>query len=304
MDNSKRQKQIYQATLSGSFANAFLVVLKYIAGFMGNSTAMIADATHSLSDFATDIVVILFIRLSGRPKDSDHAYGHGKFETLATAIIGFVLILVGAGIFWESANKIYDYSNGIPIKQPEMLALYAALISIVVKELLFWYTRHIGKTVKSDLVIANAWHHRSDALSSIGTTIGIGGAIVFGEKWAILDPIAAIIVSFFILKVAIKLMTPSMNDLLEKSLPADIRDQILKTVAETPGVSDPHNLRTRRIGTDFAIEVHVRVEPMMTVKEAHYINTEIENKLRRKYGSGTHIAIHTEPFKPEIDMNL
>ena len=271
---------------------------------MGNSTAMVADATHSLSDFATDIVVILFIRLSGRPKDSDHAYGHGKFETLATAIIGFVLILVGAGIFWESANKIYDYSNGIPIKQPEMLALYAALISIAVKELLFWYTRSIGKTVKSDLVIANAWHHRSDALSSIGTAIGIGGAIIFGEKWAILDPIAAIIVSFFILKVAIKLMTPSMNDLLEKSLPADIRDQILKTVAETPGVSDPHNLRTRRIGTDFAIEVHVRVEPMMTVQEAHYINTEIENKLRRKYGSGTHIAIHTEPFKPEIDMNL
>ena len=304
MDNSKRQKQIYKATLTGSFANAFLVVLKYIAGFMGNSTAMVADATHSLSDFATDIVVILFIRLSGRPKDSDHAYGHGKFETLATAIIGFVLILVGAGIFWESANKIYDYSNGIPIKQPEMLALYAALISIAVKELLFWYTRSIGKTVKSDLVIANAWHHRSDALSSIGTAIGIGGAIIFGEKWAILDPIAAIIVSFFILKVAIKLMTPSMNDLLEKSLPADIRDQILKTVAETPGVSDPHNLRTRRIGTDFAIEVHVRVEPMMTVKEAHYINTEIENKLRRKYGSGTHIAIHTEPFKPEIDMNL
>ncbi len=304
MDNSKRQKQIYKATLTGSFANAFLVVLKYIAGFMGNSTAMVADATHSLSDFATDIVVILFIRLSGRPKDSDHAYGHGKFETLATAIIGFVLILVGAGIFWESANKIYDYSNGIPIKQPEMLALYAALISIAVKELLFWYTRSIGKTVKSDLVIANAWHHRSDALSSIGTAIGIGGAIIFGEKWAILDPIAAIIVSFFILKVAIKLMTPSMNDLLEKSLPADIRDQILKTVAETPGVSDPHNLRTRRIGTDFAIEVHVRVEPMMTVQEAHYINTEIENKLRRKYGSGTHIAIHTEPFKPEIDMNL
>ena len=304
MANSKRQKQIYKATLTGSFANAFIVVLKYISGFMGNSTAMVADATHSLSDFATDIVVILFIRLSGRPKDSDHAYGHGKFETLATAIIGFVLILVGAGIFWESANKIYDYSNGIPIKQPEMLALYAALISIAVKELLFWYTRSIGKTVKSDLVIANAWHHRSDALSSIGTAIGIGGAIIFGEKWAILDPIAAIIVSFFILKVAIKLMTPSMNDLLEKSLPADIRDQILKTVAETPGVSDPHNLRTRRIGTDFAIEVHVRVEPMMTVQEAHYINTEIENKLRRKYGSGTHIAIHTEPFKPEIDMNL
>lgn len=304
MGINNREKQIYKATIIGSFANAVLVVLKYIAGFMGNSTAMIADATHSLSDFATDIVVLFFIRLSGRPKDSDHAYGHGKFETLATAIIGFVLLIVGVGIFWESASKIYDFSKGIPIEQPEMLALYAAIISIIVKELLFWYTRNIGKSVKSDLVIANAWHHRSDALSSIGTTIGIGGAILFGEKWAILDPIAAIIVSFFIVKVALKLMTPSMNDLLEKSLPADIRDQILSVIADTPGVSDPHNLRTRRIGTDFAIEVHVRVQPMMTVQEAHHINTEIENKLRRKYGSGTHIAIHTEPYKAARDMNL
>lgn len=303
MSNNDRQRKIYKVTVIGSFANAFLVIIKYIAGFLGHSSAMIADATHSLLDFVTDIIVLVFIKLSGKPKDMGHAYGHGKFETLATAIIGFILLLVGAGIFWEGINKIYDALSGEKIERPEMIAFYAALISIAIKESLYWYTKQTGKQVKSELVIANAWHHRSDALSSLGTTIGIGGAIFFGDKWVILDPIAAVIVSFFIMKISVQLMAPSMNDLLEKSLPDEIQNEILKIIEDTPGINDPHNLRTRRIGSDFAIEVHVRVAPLMTVQEAHQINSEIEKKLRRKYGPNTHIAIHTEPCKKMSDMN-
>lgn len=303
MDPQKRKKQIYKVTIVGSIANAVLVILKFAAGFLGNSSAMIADAVHSVSDFVTDVIVLIFVKLSTKPKDHQHAYGHGKFETLATAIIGFVLLLVGFGIFWEGAKKIYDEITGVGIKQPEMVAFYAAIVSIIIKEALYHYTRHTGKQVKSELVIANAWHHRSDAFSSIGTAVGIGGAVFLGDKWVILDPIAAVIVSCFIMKVAIQLMAPSMNDLLERSLPEDIQHDILKTVEDVPGIHDPHNLRTRRIGNDFAIEIHVRVDPMMTVQEAHHIACEIENKLRRQYGPNTHVAVHTEPVKKSRDLN-
>lgn len=297
MDAQRRKKQIYKATLIGSVANFILVVIKLIAGIVGRSSAMIADAVHSLSDFATDIVVMVFVKLSSKPKDEGHAYGHGKYETMATAIIGVALFLVGAGIFWEGLVKIYQSIQGIPIERPEMLAFYAALLSIVVKEALYQYTRKVGKQVKSELVIANAWHHRSDAFSSIGTLIGIGGAIFLGDKWVILDPIAAVIVSLFIIKVAIQLLASSMNDLLEKSLPEDIQQEIIEIVKSVPEVCDPHNLRTRRIGTDFAIEIHIRLNPNMNVKEAHDISWVIENKLKQKYGSNTHVAVHIEPTK-------
>lgn len=297
MDAHKRKKQIYKATLIGSVANFILVVIKLIAGIAGRSSAMIADAIHSLSDFATDIIVMVFVRLSSKPKDEGHAYGHGKYETMATAMIGFILFLVGAGIFWEGIQKIYHSLKGVPLEKPEMLAFYAALLSIVVKEALYHYTRRMGKQVKSDLVIANAWHHRSDAFSSIGTLIGIGGAIFLGDKWVILDPIAAVIVSLFIMKVSVQLMAPSMNDLLEKSLPEEIQQEIIGIVRSVPEVSDPHNLRTRRIGNDFAIEIHIRLNPAMTVKEAHDISWIIENKLKLKYGNNTHVAVHIEPKK-------
>lgn len=297
MEAQKRKKQIYKVTFVGSVANFILVVIKLIAGIVGRSSAMVADAIHSLSDFVTDIIVLVFVKLSSKPKDEGHAYGHGKYETMATAMIGFVLLLVGAGIFWEGVQKIYHSLQGVPIERPEMLAFYAAILSIIIKEALYHYTRNMGKQVKSDLVIANAWHHRSDAFSSIGTLVGIGGAIFLGDKWVILDPIAAVIVSLFIMKVAAQLMAPSMNDLLEKSLPEDIQKEIIKIVEIIPGVYDPHNLRTRRIGNDFAIEIHVRMKPDMTVREAHDLSWVIENKLRLKYGNNTHVAVHIEPLK-------
>ncbi len=297
MEEKNRERQIYKVTIVGSIANFGLLVFKFVAGILGKSSAMIADAVHSLSDFITDIIVLVFVRVSAKPKDAGHDYGHGKYETLATAIIGLVLLMVGTGIFWNGLNKIIAVSRGEAIGSPDMIALVAAVVSIVVKEVLYRYTTLVGRRVQSQAVVANAWHHRSDAFSSIGTALGIAGAIFLGKDWHILDPIAAVIVSIFIVKVSIQLLIPCMNDLLERSLPEEIEKEIIAIINEDPQVKDPHNLRTRRIGNDFAIEVHIRVQPDMTVREAHVVATDIEDRLRKKYGSRTHVAVHVEPVK-------
>lgn len=289
-------------TLLGSLANFLLLIFKFAAGWLGHSSAMIADAVHSLSDFVTDIIVLLFINISSKPKDESHDYGHGKYETLATSIIGIVLLCVGVGLFWESAGKIIGfYFRGEVLESPGKIALIAALVSIVVKELLFRVTLIVGRRENSQALIANAWHHRSDAFSSIGTALGIGGAILLGDKWCILDPLAAVIVSIFIVRVSVKLILPAINDLLEKSLPPEVEDEILNIIEETPGVKNPHNLCTRRIGNDFAIEVHIRVDGTTTVARAHELTRNIENKLRDKFGPATHIMLHVEPIKSKKD---
>lgn len=298
METEGRKKQIMRVTLIGSLGNFLLLIFKFIAGVAGHSSAMIADAVHSLSDFITDVIVLIFVNISSKPQDESHDYGHGKYETLATSVIGIVLLAVGIGLFWEGAQKIIDYYfRGIELKSPGKIALVAALLSIACKEVLYQVTSRIGKRYQSQVVIANAWHHRSDALSSIGTAIGIGGAILLGPKGRVLDPLAAVIVSIFIVKVSLQLIWPAINDLLEKSLPKEIEDEIVAIISETPEVKNPHNLRTRRIGNDFAIEAHIRVEGNTTVTRAHEITRNIEKKLRQKFGPNTHIALHVEPIK-------
>jgi cation diffusion facilitator family transporter len=298
METNERKKEIMVVTILGSIVNLLLLIFKFIAGFVGHSGAMIADAVHSLSDFATDVIVLLFINISSKPKDEGHDYGHGKYETLATSIIGIALLFVGVGLFWSGTSKIYDfYFKGVQLETPGNIALIAAIVSIILKEALYRITYYVGKKDNSQAVIANAWHHRSDAFSSIGTMIGIGGAILLGNKWLVLDPIAAVIVSILIVKVAFQLFVPAINELLEKSLPKEIEDEILDLVNNTPGVKNPHNLYTRRIGNDIAIEVHIRVDGQATVSEAHKITKDIENKLRTKFGHATHITLHVEPFK-------
>lgn len=285
-------------TLIGSLGNFLLLLFKFAAGILGHSSAMIADAVHSLSDFITDVIVLIFVNISSKPQDETHDYGHGKYETLATSVIGIVLLAVGIGLLWEGAHKIIDYYfRGIELKSPGKIALIAALLSIVCKEILYQVTLRIGKRYQSQVVIANAWHHRSDALSSVGTAIGIGGAILLGPKGRVLDPLAAVIVSIFIIKVSLQLIWPAINDLLEKSLPKEIEDEIVALISETPEVKNPHNLRTRRIGNDFAIEAHIRVDGNTTVTRAHEITQDIEKKLRQKFGAHTHIALHVEPIK-------
>jgi len=296
-EKSSREKGIYKVTIVGSIVNFLLLVFKFFAGIAGHSAAMLADAVHSLSDFITDIVVIVFVRIAGKPEDKGHDYGHGKYETLATAIIGLLLLCVGFGIFWNGASSIYIFLRGGQLESPGVVALVAALVSIVSKEILYQYTVIQGKKLNSQAVIANAWHHRSDALSSIGTAIGIGGAILLGDHWRVLDPVAAVVVSFFIMKVSVRLLIPCVDELLEKSLPEDVEKEIEQTVLSFPGVSQPHHLRTRRIGNYYAIELHVRMDGKITLEEAHSTATAIENKLKEMFGKGTHVGIHVEPTK-------
>lgn len=292
-----RTKQIYRVTLLGMFVNMVLFAFKLVAGLVGRSGAMIADAVHSASDFATDIVVLAFVRISAKPRDDDHHWGHGKYETLASLIIGIALFTVGVEILLDSAEKITAVTKGEVLPRPGAIAIVAAALSIVAKELLYRYTIHIGKQTESPSVVANAWHHRSDALSSIGALLGIGAAYFLGEKWRIADPIAAIVVAALIMKVAIDLCRTALAELLEKSLPRAVEEEILSIILATPNVYKPHNLRTRRIGADIAIEVHIRVEGNMTVNESHEISKQIEIALRDRFGERTAVAIHIEPLK-------
>ena len=294
-EEAVREAGIYRVTLVGSVVNLLLLVFKFVAGILGHSAAMLADAVHSLSDFVTDIIVIIFVRISSKPEDEGHDYGHGKYETLATAIIGLVLLFVGFGILWNGATSIWDFWQGGELKEPGMLALWAALVSILFKELLYQYTVLKGRRLNSQAVVANAWHHRSDALSSIGTAVGIGGAILLGEQWLVLDPLAAVVVSLFIMKVAIQLLVPCVEELLEKSLPAEVEEKIKQEILAFPGVTSPHHLRTRRIGSSYAIEVHIRMDGQITLEEAHHTATAIENRLKSEFGSRTYINIHVEP---------
>ena len=296
-DTARRERSIYRVTILGSIVNLLLLVFKFAAGILGHSAAMVADAVHSLSDFVTDIIVLLFVRISNKPQDESHDYGHGKYETLATALIGVILFFVGLGILWNGGMSIWHVIQGQPLEAPGSMALVAALVSIVAKELLYQYTVLVGKRVDSQAVVANAWHHRSDALLSIGTALGIGGAILLADDWRVLDPIAAVVVSLFILKMAYKLVVPSFEELMDRSLSEEIEADIRKVLLEFPEASQPHNLRTRRIGNNCSVDVHIRMDGNLTLAHSHEITRAMEQRLRELLGQGTFINIHVEPRK-------
>ena len=272
-----------------------LLLFKFIAGFVGHSAAMIADAIHSLSDFLTDIIVLLFVRISGKPQDKSHDYGHAKYETLAMTLIGVALLLVAVGIVYNGVVAIRFWATGGQLTAPGLLALWAALLSIAMKEGVYRYSMMKAHQLNSQAVEANAWHHRSDALSSIGTAVGIGGAIFLGQRWAVLDPVASVIVGLFIAKVAIFLLRDGIGDLMEQSLPDEVENEILQLAASVSGVDEPHELRTRRIGNHYAIELHIMMDGDMSLREAHDKASEVEDLLRSRYGDETHVAVHVEP---------
>lgn len=282
-------------TLVGGAVNVILLLFKFVAGIVGHSAAMVADAIHSLSDFVTDLIVLVFVRISGKPEDKSHDYGHGKYETLAMTIIGMALLAVAIGIVYSGMTKIIAWANGAQLEAPGMLALWAALLSVLLKEGVYRYSMVKARQLKSQAVEANAWHHCSDALSSIGTAVGIGGAIFLGQRWTVLDPIASVIVGLFIVKVSIDLLRDGIGDLMEQSLPDVIEDEILGLVASLPDVVEPHDLRTRRIGNHYAIELHILMDGDITLREAHDKASEVEDLLRERYGEETHIAVHVEP---------
>lgn len=264
---TERTRKIYRVTWIGMVVNIALSLLKLAAGILGRSGAMIADAVHSISDLATDVIVLIFARISSKPEDAGHNYGHGKYETLASILIS--------------------------------LALIAATISIVAKEVLYRYTVRVGRQTDSPSVVANAWHHRSDALSSIGTMTGIGLAYFLGDKWRIADPLAALVVSVFIFKIAFDLLRSGLGELLEHALPAATEQEILNILTHSKEVTEPHHLRTRRIGATVAIEAHIRVDPRMSVLRSHQLTVDIERRLKERFGPNTLISIHVEPIETE-----
>lgn len=291
----ERNKEIYKVTLVGGAVNVVLLVFKFVAGILGHSAAMVADAVHSLSDFVTDVIVLVFVRISSKPKDKSHDYGHGKYETLAMTIIGVALLAAAIGIIFGGAVKIADWLGGQQLEAPGMLALWAALLSIVLKEAVYRYSMVKARQLNSQAVEANAWHHRSDALSSVGTAIGIGGAIFLGQRWTVLDPVASVIVGAFIVKVAVELLRRGIGDLLEQSLPDEIESEILQLAATVEGIAEPHDLRTRRIGNHYAIELHILVDGDIPLREAHDRASEVEELLKSHYGEDTHVVVHVEP---------
>lgn len=295
--SNKRIQRIHRITWTGFWINLFLSVGKILAGIFGQSEAMLADGLHSVSDFATDVIVLVFVGISGKAKDHDHQYGHGKYETFATMLVSFALMIVGFGILQSGANSVIQVINGQVLEKPGIVALIAALVSILFKEYLYRITLRVGQKEKSSAAIANAWHHRSDAFTSIGTALGISGAIYLGENWRILDPLAGIIVSFFIMKVAWDLARPSVSELLETALPKETENLIAGLIENTRGVRSFHNLRTRKIGSNIAVEVHVKVDKDLSVELSHHIATEIEQTIRNYFGEQTHIGVHIEPFE-------
>ena len=280
-----REKEIYKVTLVGSAGNVALMAFKF------------APQVHSLSDFVTDLIVICFVRVSAKPQDESHDYGHGKFETMASFFVGLALTAAAIGVIVSGALKFVDWLRGEQLPAPGRLALWAAFISIVVKELLYQYTARAGKRLDSQAVVANAWHHRSDALSSIGAAIGIGGAILLGDRWTVLDPLASIVVGAMLVKVAVNVLNGSMNELTECSLPAETEHEIEEIIRSCPDVCEPHNLRTRKIGNRIAIEAHIRMDGNTTLNVAHDRATDIENRLKERFGTQTHVTLHMEPTK-------
>ncbi len=294
--NNLRVKKIKQVTILGSVINILLSGLKFVAGIMGHSNALIADGVHSLSDLSTDIVVIFGVSLANRPKDKTHDYGHGKFETIASLLIGLALLAVGIGILREGVGEIIYLIKGGTVKRVESITLVIAILSVFAKELLYRYSYMWGKKLESGALRANALHHRSDALSSVGVAIGLTGAIFLGDKWQILDPIAATIVGLFVIKSGISIAKENLKELTETSLDETVEEEILSVVRGIQGVYEPHNLKTRRIGKNIAIDVHIRVNKNLNIDEGHRIATEVENQLKAHYGNDTVISVHIEPY--------
>lgn len=293
--DTERQKTISTVTLWGAAANLLLCIVKMIAGLLGRSSAMVADAVHSLSDLVSDVVVLVMVKVASKGEDESHDYGHGKFETLATVCVSLLLVVVGARLMAGAIGSILDVLKGGVLEAPGTIALWAALLSIAVKEVLYQWTARTGKKVNSPAMVANAWHHRSDALSSVGAALGIAGAILFGGKWTILDPIVGVVISIVIIVVAVKMAVPALKELTEASLPEDVERNITSIIESVPGVDNAHALKTRRTGPGIVIDAHIVVDPQMTVAAAHEITSQVEAALRREFGEGTQLSIHIEP---------
>lgn len=286
---------IRHVTMVGFWINFGLVALKLFFGYWGHSDALVADGYHSVSDFITDLIVIIFASTAYKKADKEHPYGHGKYETFASLIIGVILMLVAIFLAWGGINGIIDSLKGIVLDRPDVWTIVVAIVSIAAKEYCYRYTRKEGLRVGSSSLLANAEHHRSDAVSSIATVIGVTLAFSLGEAWRIADPIASVIISVLIAISAFKIARPAIQELLEISLPESEINEIREITESVKGVKRIHNLRGRKNGHSTIIEMNVHVDPDITVRAGHIIANDIENDLHEKLGKDVIIYIHIEP---------
>ena len=245
----------------------------------------------------SDVVILIFVHLSSKERDCDHDFGHGKYETLATVIVSLILLVVGAELMAGGVKSIISIANGETVANPGWIALIAAVVSILAKEGIYQATMAVSRKVESQALVANAWHHRSDALSSIGSLLGIGGAMLLGNKWSMLDPIASCLISIAIIVIAVKMSIPCIKDLLEASLPEDVEQRIISLAKSVEGVNDIHELKTRKNGSSKIIDAHIVVDPEISITKAHDIATEVEQQLIKEFGPQTQISLHMEPDK-------
>jgi cation diffusion facilitator family transporter len=290
-----RAKEGIRITILGMVVNIILTALKIFAGLLGRSSAVLADGIHSLSDIATDIIVIFGISFSGKPRDEGHDFGHGKFETIVTALVGLFLIGVGGGIMFSSIRSFWNFSEGVAPEKPGWITVIVAVLSILLKEIIFRMTMRKAEMLESGALKANAWHHRTDSFSSIAVLIGVSSAIIIGGRWTILDPIAAAFVSLLIIKVAWDLLRNSIMELSEASLDRNTEERIMSIITSVKEARDPHNLRTRRIGSTIAIDVHIKAPGDLPLKTAHDISLKVERKIRSEFGEETYIHVHMDP---------
>ena len=296
-ESLKRVRKASRVTWICFAVNILLIVCKLFAGIVGKSGAMIADAIHSISDLGTDIAILLGFRMVKKPPDNTHNYGHGKFETLSSTIVGAILLSVGMGILWAGGTKMIKFFQGMPLEQPGWIAFYAAIFSVLAKELLYHYSIRVGKAINSQAIIANAWHQRSDSLSSIGVMFGIGGAILLGENWRVLDPAAAIAVGLLVIKVGVEIVIKSFKELMEASVNDEMRNNIITIVKKVGGVKNPHGLKTRMLGNNIAIDIHIEVPGTLKVADGHDIASNVEKTLKKTYGDEIFVSVHVEPEK-------
>ena len=292
-----REQRMTFVTTACAVTNLLMAVIKILAGIYGKSAAMMADAVHSLSDVVADAVVLIMVRISAKGTDERHNWGRGKYETIATLAISILLLFIAADMMKDGIEAIREILIGGDIETPSRITLWVAVISIVLQETIFRWNIHVGKAVDSQTMIANAWHHRTDALSSVASALGIGGAILLGGKWVILDPLVCCVISVFIVVVSVKMVIPAINELTEASLPDDVEEEIVGIIRSVEGVDDVHALKTRKNGTSVIIDSHIVVNPAMTVSEAHGITVLAEERLRARFGPETQISIHVEPSR-------
>jgi cation diffusion facilitator family transporter len=303
MESEERFEKAVRVTGVGLFVNLMLTVFKLFAGILGNSAAMVADGVHSLSDFLTDIVVIFGFKIARKPMDESHNYGHGKIETLSASLVGLMLLVVAWQILFYGLRKTLLFLEGGTLEQPALIALYAALLSVISKELMYHYTILEARKINSMALTANAWHHRSDAFSSLCTLAGIGAAIFLGGKWVVLDPLMAVFLSFIILKVALKIFRSSINELIEASLDGETEGEIRQIIRKTEGVKTLSNLKTRRIGNNIAVDVRIKVDNALDVGEANRISIHVEHNLKKAFGPYTYVLVKAEPYEREPGGN-